>query len=1022
MTKRISELPAAGGVADTDELELNQAGASRKATRGQIVAGLASAFHQHDLADIGDAGALAALDAVGTAEIDAATYASQSEAVAGTDSAKIMTALRTAEAIAAKAAPQEHQHGLADISDAGALAALDAVRPTEIDSSAYATQVDAIEGIDGTRIMTPGRTAEAIAAKAAPHNHQHELADIVDAGALAALDAVGTAEIAVAAYASQAEAVAGTDDAKIMTALRVAEAIAVHPAGEHQHTLADITDAGALAALDAVGTAEIAPGAYASQSQAVAGTDEAKLMTALRTAEAIAARAAPPGHQHDLADIADAGALAALDAVGTAEIAVAAYASQAEAVAGTDDTKIMTPLRTVQAITAHPAGEHQHDLVDIIDAGALAALDAVGTAEIAAAAYASQSEAVAGTDNAKLMTALRTAEAIAAQAVSPEHQHNLADITDAGALAALDAIRTTEIDPSAYATQADAAEGIDGTRIMTAVRTAEAIAAKAAPQDHQHSIADITDAGALAALDAIGTAEIAAAAYASQGDAVAGTDNAKIMTALRVAEAIAAHPAGEHEHTLADLTDAGALAALDAVGTAEIAAAAYASEAVAVAGTDQTKLMTALRTAEAIAARAAPPGHQHDLADITDAGALAALDAVGTTEIAAAAYASQVEAVAGTDSTKIMTPLRTAQAIAAHPAGEHQHTLADIADAGALAALDAVGTAEIAAAAYASQSEAVAGTDNTKLMTALRTAEAIAAHAVDPEHQHSLADIADAGALAALDAIRPTEIDPSAYATQNDAAEGLDGTRIMTAIRTAEAIAAQAAPQDHQHDLADVAGAGALAALDVVSANHIATNAVTSNKILALAVTTAKFDNAAVTQEKIADGAIVADKIAANAVIAAKLADAAVTQQKIADGAVGASKLQPGIPINMQDALLTGPELRDYCETSPAPTISSGTLTLDLETGSVFEVILTQNVTSVVLAHPPAAGRAGSCSIILRQDATGGRTLSWPTSIKWAGGAPPPITTAAGAVDVFGLITRDGGQNWFGFPAGQNFS
>src|SRR5919106_705658 len=291
MTKRISELPAAGGVADTDELELNQAGASRKATRGQIVAGLASASHQHDLADIGDAGALAALDAVGTAEIDAATYASQSEAVTGTDSAKIMTALRTAEAIAAKAAPQEHQHALADIGDAGVLAALDAVRPTEIDPSAYATQADAAEGIDGTRIMTPARTAEAIAAKAAPHDHQHDLADITDAGALAALDAVGTAEIATAAYASQAEALAGTDDTKIMTPLRTVQAITAHPAGEHQHDLADIIDAGALAALNSVGTAEIAAAAYASQNEALAGTDNTKLMTALRTAEAIAAKA-----------------------------------------------------------------------------------------------------------------------------------------------------------------------------------------------------------------------------------------------------------------------------------------------------------------------------------------------------------------------------------------------------------------------------------------------------------------------------------------------------------------------------------------------------------------------------------------------------------------------------------------------------------------------------------------------------------------------------------------------------------
>ena len=69
MAKRISELPAAGAVADTDELELNQSGTSRKATRAQIVAGLASATHVHTLADVTDAGALAAKDIVAEADI-----------------------------------------------------------------------------------------------------------------------------------------------------------------------------------------------------------------------------------------------------------------------------------------------------------------------------------------------------------------------------------------------------------------------------------------------------------------------------------------------------------------------------------------------------------------------------------------------------------------------------------------------------------------------------------------------------------------------------------------------------------------------------------------------------------------------------------------------------------------------------------------------------------------------------------------------------------------------------------------
>ena len=116
------------------------------------------------------------------------------------------------------------------------------------------------------------------------------------------------------------------------------------------------------------------------------------------------------------------------------------------------------------------------------------------------------------------------------------------------------------------------------------------------------------------------------------------------------------------------------------------------------------------------------------------------------------------------------------------------------------------------------------------------------------------------------------------------------------------------------------------------------------------------------------------------------------------------------------------PQLRDYSETSPTPAISSGTLTLDFETGNAFEVVLTQNVTSLQLVNPPASGRAGSCSLIVRQDGTGGRALAWPTSVKWAGGIAPSITGAANGVDIFALVTRDGGTTWYGFPAGQNFS
>jgi hypothetical protein len=381
----------------------------------------------------------------------------------------------------------------------------------------------------------------------------------------------------------------------------------------------------------------------------------------------------------------------------------------------------------------------------------------------------------------------------------------------------------------------------------------------------------------------------------------------------------------------------------------------------AIADTDEFELnqggVSRRATRVQIVAGLADATHQHTLADITDSGALAALDSVSTAEIAATAFASQGEAIAGIDNAKIMTPLRTAEAIAAEPPAAHQHTLADITDSGALAALDNVGTAEIDDAAFASQAEAIAGSENSKIMTALRTAEAIAALA--PDHQHSLSDITDAGTLAALDLVGAGEIEP---------------------------------------------------------------NAVTGSKILAGAVGADKLADQAVVESKIASTAVTEAKIASGAVTEGKIASGAVTGAKLADGAVGAGKLQAGIPIDMQDAVLSAPELRDYSESSPTASISAGTLVLDLESGNVFEVALTQNVTALVLANPPAADRAGCCSLIVRQDSTGGRSFAWHDSIKWPGGAPPAITSAAHSVDVFSLITRDGGVTWYGFLGGQDFS
>lgn len=95
---------------------------------------------------------------------------------------------------------------------------------------------------------------------------------------------------------------------------------------------------------------------------------------------------------------------------------------------------------------------------------------------------------------------------------------------------------------------------------------------------------------------------------------------------------------------------------------------------------------------------------------------------------------------------------------------------------------------------------------------------------------------------------------------------------------------------------------------------------------------------------------------------------------------------------------------------SPVETVevvaSSGSaLTLaDVFDATMHDVTLTANCTFTF----PDAGAGKSFSVRLVQDGTGSRTVTWPASVKWDGGAAPTLSTAADAVDTFWFICFDG--------------
>lgn len=103
-------------------------------------------------------------------------------------------------------------------------------------------------------------------------------------------------------------------------------------------------------------------------------------------------------------------------------------------------------------------------------------------------------------------------------------------------------------------------------------------------------------------------------------------------------------------------------------------------------------------------------------------------------------------------------------------------------------------------------------------------------------------------------------------------------------------------------------------------------------------------------------------------------------------------------------------KLKSYDEYINANTATTGATTLDISSGNFFNLTLTGNTTFTYTNAP--SGRMVSFTIAVKQDATGGRTITWPSGTKWPGGVAPPATTSANAIDIWSVMTYDGGSTW----------
>lgn len=112
----------------------------------------------------------------------------------------------------------------------------------------------------------------------------------------------------------------------------------------------------------------------------------------------------------------------------------------------------------------------------------------------------------------------------------------------------------------------------------------------------------------------------------------------------------------------------------------------------------------------------------------------------------------------------------------------------------------------------------------------------------------------------------------------------------------------------------------------------------------------------------------------------------------------------------------TGTQIFKKVRESIVTATTGAAYAIDTTLGTIFNLLLNS---SCVYTFPPIEA-GGQFTLHQKQDATGGRLITWPSSVRWAGDITPTITVTANKTDSITFICD--GTYWIGYVGGLNYT